>query len=120
MFEVLFVLLLLGALVLLLGPRFFKRGPRNAEDTGHGQLLITGLSPRPDGVTGEQYVTVSGVIKGDTVGEHPVYQRMAVDVDAWPSIGEVHDVTYSIKNPDNWRFAAPPVDYPEDPQLPNS
>ena len=62
MFEVLFVLLLLGALVLLLGPRFFKRGPRNAEDTGHGQLLITGLSPRPDGVTGEQYVTISGVI----------------------------------------------------------
>ena len=113
------VLLLVGALVLLVGPRFIKRGPRPGSDAAHGTLLVTGVSPRPEGVSGEQFVTISGVITGPTVSEYAVYQRMAVDVDAWPSIGEVHDVTYSIKNPDNWRFAAPPVDYPDDPPLPH-
>lgn len=110
------VLLPIGALALLIVPRFLKRGPRNADDTGHGQLLVTGISPRPDGVTGEQFVTISGVIKGNTVAEHPVYQRMSVDVNDWPSVGDIHEVTYSIKNPDNWRFAGPALDYPQDPQ----
>ena len=46
-----------------------------------GQLLVTGVSPRPEDVTGEQFVTITGVINGPTVNEHVIYQRMAVDVD---------------------------------------
>ena len=56
---------------------------------------------------GEQFVTISGVITGPTVNEHPVYARMAVDVNAWPSMGDLMPVVYSPKNPDNWRFAPP-------------
>lgn len=98
------LLLLVGALALVIGPRFMRRGPRG--DALHGTLLVTGVSPRPD-VTGEQYVTVSGVINGPTVNEHHVYQRMAVDVNDWPTMGTLFPVVYSPKNPDNWRFAPP-------------
>jgi hypothetical protein len=71
-----------------------------------GTLLVTGVSPRPD-AAGEQYVTIAGVINGPTVNEHAVYQRMAVNVDAWPVLGQLFPVVYSPKNPDNWRFAPP-------------
>ncbi|MDV3126673.1 hypothetical protein M1247_17265 [Mycobacterium sp. 21AC1] len=98
------ILLLVGALVLLLAPRIMrKRGIRG--DMAQGTLLITGVSPRPD-VPGEQFVTITGVINGPTVNEHVVYQRMAVDVGQWPSMGQLVDVVYSPKNPDNWAFAA--------------
>jgi hypothetical protein len=76
-----------------------------------GTLLVTGVSTRPD-ATGEQFVTITGVINGPTVNEHVVYQRIIVDVDNWPSMGELIPVLYSPRNPDNWRFAprgAPPV-----------
>ena len=108
LFEIGILVLLIGALVLLLGPRFMRRGPRT-EDSMQGTLLVTGVSPRPD-AEGDQFVTVSGVITGPTVNEHVVYQRMAVDVNAWPSMGQLFPVVYSAKNPDNWRFAptAPP------------
>lgn len=63
-----------------------KRGPRG--EMAQGTLLVTGVSPRPD-ATGEQFVTISGVINGPTVDEHVVYQRIAVDVNgagrAWGS-----------------------------------
>lgn len=96
------LLLLLAILAVFLAPRFLRRGPRG--DVVAGTLLVTGVSPRPD-ATGEQYVTIAGVINGPTVNEHSVYQRMAVDVDKWPSIGELIPVVYSPKNPDNWRTA---------------
>lgn len=109
------ILLLVGALVLLLAPRIMrKRGIRG--EMAQGTLLITGVSPRPD-VPGEQFVTITGVINGPTINEHVVYQRMAVDVAQWPSMGQLVDVVYSPKNPDNWAFAppAPPVsEYPAD------
>lgn len=98
------LLLLLAILAVFLAPRFLRRGPRG--DVVAGTLLVTGVSPRPD-ATGEQYVTIAGVINGPTVNEHSVYQRMAVDVDKWPSIGELIPVVYSPKNPDNWRTAQP-------------
>ncbi|MBV9320667.1 MAG: hypothetical protein JO106_12295, partial [Mycobacterium sp.] len=63
-------------------------------------------SPRPD-ATGEQYVTITGVINGPTVNEYTVYQRMAVDVDDWPTMGQLIPVVYSPKNPDFWAFAPP-------------
>lgn len=79
-----------------------------------GTLLVTGVSPRPDEV-GEQFVTISGVINGPTVNEHVVYQRLVVDVNQWPTIGQLIDVIYSPKNPDKWGFApsAPPPPAPE-------
>jgi hypothetical protein len=103
------LLLLVAVLAVFLAQRFVPRGPRG--ELAGGTLLVTGVSPRPD-VGGEQYVTIAGVINGPTVSEHPVYWRMAVDVDQWPSMGETHPVLYSPKNPDNWKFAPPesPVD----------
>ncbi len=98
------MLLLVTVLVLILAPRFIRRGPR--ADALSGTLLITGVSPRPD-TTGEQYVTISGVIDGPTVNEYSVYQRMVVNVDKWPTVGELKPVVYSQRNPDNWTFAAP-------------
>ena len=71
-----------------------------------GTLLVTGVSPRPD-ADGEQFVTIAGVINGPTVDEHEVYQRMAVNVDHWPTVGQLMPVVYSPKNPDNWTFAPP-------------
>jgi hypothetical protein len=105
MWEFAVLLLIIGALVLVLGPRFMRnRGPRG--EMAQGTLLVTGVSPRPD-ATGEQFVTISGVINGPTVDEHVVYQRLAVDVDRWPTVGQLMPVVYSAKNPDNWYFAPP-------------
>jgi hypothetical protein len=110
-FEIVMVLLLVGALALLLGPRLMRRGPRGGEQA-HGTLLVTGVSPRPD-AEGQQFVTISGLITGPTVNEHHVYQRLAVDVNSWPSMGALIPVVYSQKNPDNWAFA--PAQPPEAP-----
>ncbi|MBY0442575.1 MAG: hypothetical protein K2Q25_10655, partial [Mycobacteriaceae bacterium] len=72
-------------------------------------LLVTGVSPRPD-ADGEQYVTIAGVITGPTVSEHAVYQRMVVNVQEWPTIGQLLPVVYSLKDPDNWSLTPPSVD----------
>jgi len=104
MWEFAVILLIVGALVLVLAPRLMRRGPRG--EVVHGTLLVTGVSPRPD-ATGDQFVTISGVINGPTVNEHVVYQRMAVDVTNWPTMGQLIPVVYSPKNPDNWSFAPP-------------
>jgi len=98
------LLLLVAVLAVFLAQRFVPRGPRG--ELASGTLLVTGVSPRPD-VGGEQYVTVAGIINGPAVNEHPVYARMAVNVDAWPTMGQLMPVVYSTKNPDNWRFAPP-------------
>ncbi|RFZ71903.1 MULTISPECIES: hypothetical protein [Mycobacterium ulcerans group] len=104
------LLILVAVLLAFLAPRFLPRGPRGA--LASGTLLVTGVSPRPDDAVGEQYVTITGVINGPTVNEYTVYGRMAVDVDQWPSTGQVLSVVYSPKNPDNWNFALeePPED----------
>jgi hypothetical protein len=106
MWEIGVLLLLIATLAVLVAPRFIRRGPRG--DGVAGTLLVTGVSPRPDAF-GEQYVTITGVINGPTVNEHAVYERMAVDVDKWPSVGQLLPVVYSQRNPDNWAFA-PPTD----------
>ena len=105
MVEFAVLLLILGALALVVGPRLMgRRGPRG--EMLPGTLLVTGLSPRPD-ATGEQFVTISGVINGPGVDEHVVYQRMAVDTANWPTMGQLIPVAFSPKNPDNWVFAPP-------------
>ncbi len=116
MMEFAVLLLIVGSLALLLGPRLMgKRGPRG--EMAQGTLLVTGVSPRPD-ATGEQFVTISGVINGPTVDEHVVYQRMAVDVNDWPSMGQLIPVVYSPKNPDKWGFAPPVPPVPPVPPAP--
>jgi hypothetical protein len=100
------LLLLVTVLGVFLAQRFIPRGPRR--ELASGTLLVTGISPRPD-AAGEQYVTIAGVINGPTVSEHAVYQRMAVNVDAWPVLGQLFPVVYSPRNPDNWKFAPPEV-----------
>ncbi|MCV7358870.1 hypothetical protein [Mycolicibacterium fluoranthenivorans] len=111
MWEFALLLLLVGALVLIVVPRLRNRRGTPG-DWQSGQLLVTGLSPRPD-ATGEQFVTITGVINGPTVAEHVVYQQLAVDVDQWPTVGQLIAVVYSPKNPDNWRFA--PSQVPDHP-----
>ncbi|BBZ45292.1 hypothetical protein [Mycobacterium parmense] len=112
MWEYGVLLLLAGVFAVALAQRFFPRGPRGEQCSG--TLLVTGVSPRPD-ATGEQFVTISGVINGPTVSEYAVYQRMAVNLDQpgaqWPTMGQLMPVVYSPKNPDNFRFApeAPPT-----------
>jgi hypothetical protein len=98
------LLLLVAVLAVFLAQRFIPRGPRG--ELASGTLLVTGVSPPPDAM-GEQYVTIAGVINGPTVNEYSVYQRMAVNVDAWPTVGQVMPVLYSPKNPNNWKFAPP-------------
>jgi hypothetical protein len=102
--EIGVLLLLIGALVLVAAPWIRRRGPRG--QLARGTLLLTGVSPRPD-ATGEQFVTVTGVINGPTVDEHVVYQRYPVEVDHWPSMGDLIPVVYSPKNPDRWAIAPP-------------
>ena len=104
MWEILALVMLVGILVSFVAPRFVRRG-QSADSLG-GTLLITGVSPRPD-ATGEQFVTITGVIDGPTVNEYTVYLRMTADVDKWPSVGELKPVVYSQRNPDKWAFAAP-------------
>ncbi len=95
------VLVMIGVLVFLAAP-WLRRRPSGET----GTLLITGVSPRPD-ATGEQFVTIAGVITGPTVNEHEVYGRLAIDVNQWPTMGQLLPVVYSPKNPDNWAFAPP-------------
>ena len=102
MWEYGVLILLVAVLGVALAQRFAPRGPRG--ELASGTLLVTGVSPRPDAV-GEQYVTIAGVINGPTVSEHEVYQRMAVDVEHWPTMGQLLPVGYSPKNPDKWRLA---------------
>ncbi|MCG7608717.1 hypothetical protein ABQF35_04505 [Mycobacterium syngnathidarum] len=101
--EIGMLLLIVGALVVLVAPWIMRRRGIRGE-LAHGTLLVTGVSPRPD-VEGEQYVTITGVITGPTVTEHVVYQRMAVDVNEWPTMGALLPVVYSPGNPDKWAFA---------------
>ena len=107
------LVLLIGAVVLVAGPWIMRRRGMRGE-LAQGNLLVTGVSPRPD-ETGRKFVTITGVINGPTVNEHTVDQRLEVDVDEWPTMGQLFPVVYAPKNPDNWRFApseAPPVNPP--------
>jgi hypothetical protein len=100
--EFVVLMVMVGALALLAAP--WLRRTRGGES---GTLLVTGVSPRPQ-ATGEQFVTITGVISGPSVNDHEVYGRLAVDVADWPVMGQMIPVVYSPKNPDNWSFAPSP------------
>jgi hypothetical protein len=104
-FEFVAILVLIGALALVAAPWIRRRAGSPRGEVAQGTLLVTGVSPRPD-ADGEQFVTISGVINGPTVNEHVVYQRLVVDVNDWPSMGQLIPVVYSPKNPDNWRLGS--------------
>jgi hypothetical protein len=100
------LLLILGALALVVGPRLMaRRGPRG--QMVQGTLLVTGVSgPGPgQAEPGEHFVTITGVINGPGVDEHVVYQRMAVEASQWPAMGQLIPVAYAPNNPDKWFFA---------------
>lgn len=125
------LLLLVGGIVLLLAPRIMGRrrlggagGPGGFGSGGfggpgaglaHGTLLITGASAGPDS-DGTQFVTITGVINGDTVREHEIYGRLAMRVGTAPTVGQLIPIVYSPKNPDKWSFA--PTEAPGPPQGP--
>jgi hypothetical protein len=110
------VLVLLGALAALAAPWIMRRRGTGS-DWVRGTMVVTGVSPRPSDVAGEQFVTITGVINGPTVNEHVVYQRLAIDVDQWPTVSQLFDVMYSPKNPDNWAFAPQEGPVPPPPGL---
>ena len=100
------LVLLVGVVVLIAAPWIMRRRGIRGGPGGmaHGDLLVTGVSPRPD-ESGRQFVTITGVINGPTVNEHIVYQRLEVDVDEWPTMGQLFPVVYAPNNPDKWAFA---------------
>jgi hypothetical protein len=106
MMEFAVLLLILGALALVVGPRLMaRRGPRG--QMAQGTLLVTGISGASPGpvAPGEHFVTITGVINGPGVDEHVVYQRMAVDASQWPAMGQLIPVVFAPGNPDKWFFA---------------
>lgn len=104
MIELAIMLLIVGAIAVLAAPWIMRRRGVG-KDWVHGTLLVTGVSPRPDGVEGEQFVTITGVINGPTVNEYTVYARLALDVANWPTMGQLFPVMYSPGNPEKWAFA---------------
>lgn len=108
MLEIAIIIVLIGALVALAAPWIMRRRGAGA-DWVQGNLLVTGVSPKPD-ATGEQFVTITGVINGPSVNEHIVYQQLAIDVEHWPKMGQLFPVMYAPNNPDRWTFA--PSDAP--------
>ena len=90
MLEFAIIIVLIGAMVALAAPWIMRRRGAGANWVS-GNLLVTGVSPRPD-ATGEQFVTITGVINGPTVNEHVVYQQLAIDVDHWPTMGQLFPV----------------------------
>lgn len=116
MMNLVWLLMILAALALILVPMMrARRGPRG--EMLPGTLLVTGVSASKSGAdsTGRESVTITGVINGPSVNEHVVYQQLVVDASApRPKMGQLIDVVYSPKNPDNWFFARP------DQQLPGS
>lgn len=105
MLEIAIIIVLIGAMVALAAPRIMRRRGAGANWV-NGNLLVTGVSPKPD-ATGEQLVTITGVINGPTVNEHVVYQQLAIDVEHWPTMGQLFPVVYAPNNPDRWAFAPP-------------
>jgi hypothetical protein len=103
--EFVIIIVLIGALVALAAPWIMRRRGAGG-DWVQGNLVVTGVSPKPD-AAGEQFVTITGVINGPTVDEHVVYQQLAIDVNDWPSMGQLFPVMYAPNNPDRWTFAPP-------------
>ena len=72
--ELAIMLLIIGAIALVAAPWIMrKRGVGN--DWVPGTLLVTGVSPRPGDLTGEQYAAALG----DALGEEVLYRPLGWD-----------------------------------------
>jgi hypothetical protein len=113
MMNLVWLLMILAALALLIVPMMrARRGPRG--EMLRGTLLVTGVSGSKSGPdsSGQQLVTITGVINGPSVNEHVVYQQVAINTGSSPKMGDLIPVVYSGKNPDNWFFAPPEQQLP--------
>ena len=80
-------LLIIGALVLVVGPRFMRRGPRG--EALQGTLLVTG-SARGPMRPGSSSSRSAGSSTGPRSVEHVgLSAHIAVDVDSWPTMGQL-------------------------------
>ena len=90
------LLLLVGALLLLVGAAAeARRGPPG--DWRPGNLLVTGISPKPDDA-GQQFVTITGVINRTDRQRTPRLPAAGRPPHQWPTIGPTIPVVYSPKN----------------------
>lgn len=110
--EFLVLLLIGGSLALLIMQMRRGRQAQPGMNAVQGTLLVTGVSPRPEGVTGEQLVTITGALNGPTVAEYITYRQIVRDVNDWPRIGDLIPVLYPPKNPDRWNILLAPLPGP--------
>lgn len=113
------LLLIGGSLALLIMQMRRGRQAQPGVNAVEGTLLVTGVSPRPEGVTGEQLVTITGALNGPTVAEHITYRQIVRDVNHWPRIGDLIPVLYPPKNPDRWDILLAPLPGPSPQQYPS-
>ncbi|TLF97877.1 hypothetical protein FEK35_26345 [Nocardia cyriacigeorgica] len=104
MLEFAMLVIMIGALAGMIA--LYLRGRRGVRlsEPEVGTLYVTGVSPRPDDLTGEQYVTITGNLTGPMVEGAVVYGRFAWDVNNWPSIGDTFTVAYPPGKPDKWQL----------------
>ncbi|RIS68908.1 hypothetical protein [Mycobacteroides abscessus] len=119
MWEFLVLLLIGGSLALLIMQMRRGRQAQPGMNAVQGTLLVTGVSPRPEGVTGEQLVTITGALNGPTVAEYITYRQIVRDVNDWPRIGDLIPVLYPLKNPDRWNILLAPLPGPTPQQYPS-
>ncbi|WP_099051392.1 DUF3592 domain-containing protein [Mycobacteroides salmoniphilum] len=119
MWEFLVLLLIGGSLVFVIMQMRRGRQAQPGMNAAEGTLLVTGVSPRPEGVTGGQLVTITGAINGPTVAEYITYRQIVRDVNNWPRIGDLIPVLYSPKNPERWDVLLAPSVGPTPQQYPS-
>lgn len=117
MWEFLALLLIGGSIALVIMQMRRGRRAQPGMNAVQGTLLVTGVSPRPEGVAGGQLVTITGALNGPTVAEYITYRQIVRDVNDWPRIGDLIPVLYPPKNPERWDILlAPPPPGPPGPQ----
>ncbi|MEU7138164.1 hypothetical protein ABZ942_01800 [Nocardia sp. NPDC046473] len=107
MLEFGMLLVMIVALVGVVAVYLRGRGGFRPAQGETGTLYVTGVSPRPDDLVGEQFVTITGTVTGPTVQGTVVYGRFAWDVNAWPSIGDLITVAYPAGKPERWQIVHP-------------
>jgi hypothetical protein len=117
--EFLALLLIGGSLVLVIIQVRRGRQAQPGMNAVEGTLLVTGVSPRPEGAIGGQLVTISGALNGPTVAEYITYRQIVRDVSDWPRIGDLIPVVYSPKNPERWDVLLAPSPGPAPQQYPS-
>ncbi|WP_153415043.1 hypothetical protein [Nocardia macrotermitis] len=106
MLQIVFIVVIVGALAATVMLYLRGRGGSVSADAEFGTLNVTGVSPRP-AAQGEQYVTITGTLVGPSVPGETIYGRFAWDVNQWPSAGDQIPVSYPPGKPQHWQIAHP-------------